>query len=373
MMICLKRIASAALTAVILLCFPILSGCKKTETEEESKKYDYNLSEYITLGNYKGLTVEKADTTVTEEQLDAEIASVITSNTKSADVTERGAVAGDTMTIDYVGTIDGIPFDGGTATGKSFQLSEDAAIDGIPFGTLLAGAKTGDTVQLKITLPEDYEKSAVLAGREASFDVTVKGLTEIVVPELTDDFVKTISDCTTVSEYKAYLTKQLEEQNLEDAKTVRLNELWQKILEASSIIKYPETELNAYIEEMTSYYEQYAAYYGYKLEEYLSQSYGIDMQTFNADCLSYAQNAVKEEMVLYSLARTEKIELSNEEYAEGLEKYAALYGYDSAQALEEQYGHETLFNSILWDKVMEFVSEQAVEVELYADTAEAAE
>ncbi len=372
---------SSALFIAIALTVLIFSGCADSkeavpagettsgaaeaeisETSLTANAYDkYDLTEYVTLGQYKTLTVSKQDPTVTEQQYNDFIAAKISENTSSVEVTDRAVENGDKLQIDYVGTMTGMDTpEGMSANDQELVIGSGSFIPGFEEG--LIGAVKGDVVTIDLTFPDPYPNNADLSGKPATFTVTVDAVYDVIVPEMNDDFVKTISDFNTVDEYKSSVMLDLYAENVKSTRAAMTGELWNKIIESATIIKYPETETQAYSTEMIDYYKQYAETNGYEsLEAMLTEMYGTTLEDFNKEAATYAQKTVAEEMVLYSLVKADNLYLTQEEYDADAAEYAVQYGFESVSALEEQYGKDVLVRSILWDKTLDYLLDGAVQ------------
>lgn len=330
-------------------------------TDLKANAYDnYNLAEYVTLGQYKAVTIAKQDLTVTDQQYNDFIAAKIQENTTNVEVTDRAVQNGDKVKINYVGKMTDIETpDGMTADDQEIVIGSGSFIPGFEEG--LIGAKKGDVVTLNINFPDPYTNNADLSGKPVTFTVTVNGIYNDVIPEMNDDFVKTISDFNTVDEYKSSVMLDLYAENEKTARTTQIGELWNKIIAGSVIIKYPETETTAYSTEMIDYYTNYASTNGYEsLETMLTTLYSTTLEDFNKEAVTYAQSTVAEEMILYSIVKADNLYLTQEEYEAGAATYATQYEFDTVTALEEYYGKDVLVRSILWDKTLDYLLEQAV-------------
>ena len=360
-----------ALTLAIALVFS-LSACSSSKVETSEKKYDYDLSEYVTVGEYKGIEVERVDPEkVTDEDVQTEITSTLESKI-TWDEVDREAQNGDKVNIDYEGKIDGETFDGGSAQGYDLTLGDGAFIEGFEEG--LVGAKKGETKELNLTFPDPYVNNEELSGKPVVFTVKVNSISEEKVPELNDDFVKSLNeDYKTVEEYEAAVRKDLEEQAEETAKQAMMSSAWTKVMDSSEVIKYPEKELAAKQEEMKEYYKQYAESYGMQWEDFISMT-GMTEEQFEEESKTYAEESVKEEMIMYTIARNENIAVTEKTYEEEAQKYVESLGYDSIEALEQAYDKDTIITSILWNEVFEFLLDNAkiVEPGTGADTEGAA-
>lgn len=386
-----KKILSLILAALLAASSFALASCaQKQQGGEEGETtaaegetagsgeiveyYDFDLTPYVTLGQYKGLEYTPGTTEITDDDVDAKIDSVIQSNITMVEVTDRPAQNGDTLNIDYVGRIGGIPFEGGTANGQSIVLGNNSYIPG--FGDGLLGTKAGDTVVLALTFPEDYH-NADYAGRDSEFTVTVNKIEIENVPEFTDEFVQSISEtCKTTEEYRAEVRAELQQTADDNEKELKLAALMDQVVENSEVIDYPQVELDRYIGQMNDYYNDYAEYYSMTLEDFCANYMGLTIDEYNEQCQDFAKDAVGRELVVYAIIHAENITLTDEEYAERVAQYAEDYGTD-VETFEASYDISMIRQSFLMDKAYELVADSAVIVEASAeteaDTAETAE
>jgi trigger factor len=337
------------------------TGVSSDTAAINSNKYEaYDLSEYVTLGQYKGVSVAKQDPTVTDQQYTDYIAKILSDNKSRVEVTDRAVQQGDTVQIDYIGTMTNIATpEGMTAKGQELVIGAGSFIPGFEDG--LVGAKKGDVVTVSVTFPDPYTSNETLSGQPATFSVTVNTIYKDVSPELNDDFVKSISEFVTVDEYKSSVMLKLYSDNVAANQSTQMGDLWKTVMDSSTILKYPDTETKAYQDEMIKYYTDYAANNGYEsLEAMLTAVYSTTLDAFNTQAVTYAQNTVAEEMVLYSIVNKENLYLTQEEYDTAAAEYMTKYNYKTVTELENYYGREVLIRSILWDKTLDYLLGQAV-------------
>ena len=323
----------------------------ETESETEIKVADlpeYDASEYVTLGEYKGLTVEVSPVEVTDEQVMDQIAS----ETKQT-LTEGTVESGDTVNIDYVGKMDGEEFDGGSAEGYDLEIGSCTFIDGFEDGII--GMQVGETKDLELKFPEEYH-SEDLAGKDVVFTVTVNSISR--VPELTDEVADSIVEGMTAEAYQESVRQDLEDQAKESQKTEAEQKLLQAVYDNATINGYPEENLQYTMKRATDYYEWLASMYGMSLDDYLT-NYGMTQDEFKEQLQPVAEEALGEEMTLLAIAKEENIEVSDQEYQDGLARYAETQGLDDPSKLEESYGENYIRNSLLQEKVLEFLYENA--------------
>ena len=343
---------------------------EESESETEFNVADlpaYDASEYVTLGEYKGLTVEVDPVEVTDEQVMDKIAS----ETKQT-LTEGTVEDGDTVNIDYVGKLDGEEFDGGSAEGYDLEIGSCTFIDGFEDGII--GMQVGETKDLELTFPEDYH-SEELAGKDVVFTVTVNSISR--VPELTDEVADSVVEGMTAEAYQESVRQDLEDSAKESQKSDAQQKLLQAVYNNATISGYPEENLQYTIKRATDYYEWLASMYGMSLDDYLT-NYGMTQDEFKEQIQPVAEEALGEEMTLLAIAKEENIEVSDEEYQDGLARYAETQGMDDPSKLEEAYGENYIRNSLLQEKVLNFLYENATieevkETEAESDSEEVSE
>ena len=310
----------AVLAAGISAAALILAGCSSEISND-----------YITIGQYKGVEVEKVEPEeVTDESVENKILGVQQEQAVVSDVTDRPAEEGDTATIDYVGKKDGVAFQGGTANDYPLTLGSNSFIDGFEDG--IVGHSIGETFDLNLTFPEDYG-NAELAGQEVVFTVTLKSLTKTELPELNDEFVKSVSEeSKTVEEYKKEVRKEMEEANKEAAEWEMKNALWNTIMENTSVSKYPKDRLKEISAGLREQCEQMAVQYDMEFEEFLGNM-NMDEESFDAQVSKMSKNTLKQELMIDLLIEQGKIKVSDEMVEKECEKVAKNYGYESADEL----------------------------------------
>lgn len=326
------------------------------ETEAKAERPDYKAADYVTLGEYKGLKVQ-IDLTASEDEIEEELNSAISQADVMEEITEGTVAEGDIVSIDYEGKLDGEAFDGGTAKDYDLEIGSGSFIDGFEDG--LIGVNVGDTVDLNLTFPENYF-SENLAGQEVVFTVTVHAIKRM--PELTDELVSTMTDgeYTTVDDYKASIRASLEEEKAGQRDAMIMSELFTQVAANTTINEYPEVMVDYGVQEMNDYYVDMAESFSMEFADFLSMYLGMTEEEFNEQVVLAVQQNLQQEMYLKAIAETEGIELTEEEYEAGCEKYAETYGMESAEELVENYGESVVRLSLLQEKVLEFLKESAV-------------
>lgn len=330
-----------------------------TPTEVPAVTDDY-AETVVTLGQYKGLTLYEVDSSVIAEELVEMMEGYAT-----LEVVDRAAAEGDTVNINYVGTKDGVAFEGGTYAydgGYDLELGSDSFIDGFEDG--LIGAVAGEVRELELTFPEDYY-STDLAGQAVVFTVTVNSVKETVVPELTDDFAKENLEFDTVAGYIAALYEVRNEESFYD-------QITEALMASSTVENYPsatiETEKQSLVDYYTSMAEYYGMYLGMDTEATLQYLFGFEsMEVLESYAEEYAFSVTKNMLILTEIAVQENLTISDEEYQYRALVYAYSYGYEDLESFEADYGEDTIFEAVTMDYIMDYIVSQSVIVEAEDD------
>ena len=337
-----------------------------TETTEKEIMYfnEINVDEYVTLGDYKGLEVVSNSTQISDEEVDSYIEYLISMSGTKEEVTDRDVVEdGDIANIDYEGKKDGVAFDGGTAEGYDLEIGSGSFIPGFEEG--LVGVKKGETVDIDLTFPENYPAED-LAGAEVVFTVTVNGIYKTVYPEFNDEFVVSleIENVATTDEYRAYMKSVMEESEKEYALQDMQAQLITLVTEGAQVEEAPEGLVNKFyninIENMT--YQ--ASMYGMDLESFVSAYYGMDNETFEAETVAAAEESAKQALVCLKIANDENLLVNDEELNTSIEESFAQYGYASADDFKAAVDLEEYRDSLLLNKVVDFLVENATITEV---------
>lgn len=334
---------------------------EETVTEEDVVTMDsverpnlenINFSDYIEVGDYSNLDLSVEKEEVSDDDITSYINNMLSSLAEYTDITDRGAQAGDKLTISYEGTIDGETFDGGSADNESFTLGDNYFLD--DFEKPIYGAKLGDIVDAEVTFPDDYDEA--VAGKTANFKIVIGAIQEAKYPELNEDTIKQLSStATTEEELRAEVKESLSyslESSYKDEAYSAVSEALQKI---SNVKGYPDDMYAYYKNVLYSYYSEYATIYGVSMADFLDQYCNMTVEEFDAQCEDYAKNACAQSLALYYVGEKEGIELSDTEYEDSLVEMASEYGYDSVDALKSEIegynGEYEMRENIYFDKV----------------------
>ena len=286
----------------------------------------------VKLGKYKGVQVTKVDTTVTDEEVDNAVEAERQKNARMVTVTDRAAANGDTAVIDYEGSVDGVPFEGGKAENHSLELCSHSFID--TFEDQIVGHNAGDEFDVNVTFPTEYH-AAELAGKPAVFKVKLHEIKVKELPELNDEFAQDVSEFDTLDEYKADVRKHLEVEKENEAKRTKEDEAIAKIIEKSEM-EIPEAMIETQCENMVNDFAQRIAQSGLTMEQYMQFS-GMTLDKVKEQVRPEAEMRIKSSLVLEQIAKDENIEISDEEVDAEIERMAAQYGME-ADKLKEYMG-----------------------------------
>jgi len=340
------------LTAMAVLAVSIvLFGCEASKGLETDE---------IKITQYKAVEVDEVQKPdeITDGDVDSYIQSELEMNASLKEITDRAVAQGDTVDIDYVGKIDGEEFDGGSATDYLLTIGSGVFIEG--FEDSVIGHNAGETYDWNGKFPDDYG-NADYAGKDVVFTITVNSITESEIPELSDDFVKTVSEeSKTVEEYKAEVKKLLEENAEKTAEDQLRSSVWQKVVENTEVLKYPEDEVKELCDETIEQYKEMAESMNVEYEEYLSQN-GVTAEDFEKQVEDMAKDHVKQVMTVQAIADKEKITLTDEEYEKQLEEMAKMYGYEGTDEIKDMAKEEDLKDIALYNLVVDWLVEHCVQ------------
>ena len=312
----------------------------------------------VTLGKYMGVTVTKIDTSVTEEEVEAELENQRNTNARTVTVTDRPVKEGDTAVIDFEGFVDGVAFDGGKAENHSLEIGSHSFID--TFEDQLVGKNAGDEVEVNVTFPEEYQ-AADLAGKPALFKVTIKKIEKKVLPEIDDELAQDVSDFDTLDEYKADIKAKLTEDKEKDAKSKKENDVVEKIIE-NATMDIADDMIAAQAERMLNEYAQNLQMQGLSFDMYMKYT-GMTVEQLLDQMKPQALKRIQARLVLEAVAVAEKFDVTDEELDAKCEEIGKMYGME-LDKVKETFGEEGL-NQIKEDikveKAADFVRDNAVE------------
>lgn len=314
----------------------------------------------VTLGDYKGVTVEKTIQSVTDEDVQNEIDNALANYPVEVD---RAAKEGDTVNIDYVGKIDGEEFDGGSDQGADLKLGSGKFIDGFEDG--LIGARKGETRTLNLTFPEDYTQD--LAGKAVEFTVTVNAVKE-PLSEPTDQWVAdNIEGYDNIADYKAGIRSEQEESNEQTAENQVRYAAWTQVIDNCTINEYPETLVEVGKKLYEQQVETYAKYAGMELDAYIESS-GLTQEEYQSNMEEYGKNVAAQALVCQAICDKEGFAIGDDDYQKALQDMLTEYGCTEDELIQT-YGQDNVEQSIMLNRVSNLILENANVTEVQADSS----
>jgi trigger factor len=356
------------ITALAMFTFTGCSTAGNTETDDDTSieftKSDgidndgfwENITalDYVELCDYEGILIPSDIHEVTEEAVQTEIDTILADYASDKQVTNRSVTDSDTVNIDYVGSIDGVEFEGGSTDGAGTEVTIGVTNYIDDFLEQLVGHSPGESFDIEVTFPEDYGNEN-LNGKDATFAITINYIVETILPDLTDEFVLNhlTSDYgwSTVAEMEADVKSGLQ-------KSATLTYVQEYIVENTDIISLPEELLEYQKKALLSYYQDYAEYYGMEIEEFLSTYVGVATTgELIQENLADMTEAASFYLVVQAIAEDTGISVSNEDVAAYFETHL---GSDDYSEYEEYYGMPYLKLVVLNQAVMDYLEDKAV-------------
>ena len=334
------------ISLVLVFCI-VFAGCGKNESEGK-----------ITIGEYKGFKITEFDTTVTEEDLNDAISQFLSDNKYKVDVTDRGAVMGDTVVVDFEGLVDGVAFEGGTATDYEISvLCSGGFIDG--FEEAIVGKKVGDSFSADLQFPEEYPNNPDLAGTPVTFNYTLKSIKQTIVPEYNDETVETYAGYATTAEYEEYLKEYLQTQKQTTGESNQADELWSQLFDACEVIEYPQDKIDEEVAEMKAYFEMYAEMFQMSYADFIATytSLGTEAEA-EQYMIEEAQIIIKGSLIIAEMVKELNLTYTQEEYDAFVNGYADANGM-TASEVTTSFPEEEIAEAVYYQKLIEVLHEYA--------------
>ena len=264
--------------------------------------------------------------------------------------------------------MDGEAFDGGSAEGTDVQLGSGTFIaatdDYAGFEEQIEGHKAGEEFDITVQFPDPYSRNTEMSGAVAEFHIVLNSVSEMVKPELTDEWVQENSDeSETVDEYREEVRSQLEENTEATVQSELESSVQSALLDKTEVKEYPQEEVDALVQQMTDYYTQLASMYGAELNEFLETYMQVTEEDFTAQLEESARQSVALDEAMKLIAEKQRLEPTDEEYKEKMSEYAEDTGTDDVDAYIEQVGEDTLKTAILREVVTDYLVDECIQVE----------
>ena len=323
----------------------------------------------VTLGEYKGVTVEKAETTVSAKEVNEKLAAELEKNARVVDV-DREIKKDDIANIDFVGSVDGVEFEGGKGEDYPLTIGSGTFIPG--FEDQLIGHKAGETVDVKVTFPENYGAKD-LAGKEALFVTTIKTVKEKQVPAADDEFASEVSEFDTLDEYKKDLKKTLKEEKEKAATTTNERNVIAKVVENASV-EIPAPMLEAQLDNMLYDYQTRLAQQGIPMDQYLKIT-GQTGEQIKDQMKESAEKNLKTSLVIEAIMEKENITVAEERVDEEFKKIAEQYKmeYDDLKKTVSEEQKESMKREIAFQETIDMLVAEANLVKAEKKSKKAAE
>ena len=312
----------------------------------------------VTLGEYKGLKVEKISNRVTQKEIDAKLEEEQKKNARTISVTDRAVADGDDIVLDFEGFVDGVAFEGGKGENYGLTIGSGQFIPG--FEEQLVGVELEKEVDVNVTFPAEYH-AAELAGKEAVFKCTVHEIKVKELPELDDDFAAEVSEFDTLDELKADIKAKIKEQKIAEGKRAQEDKAVETAV-ANATMEIPEAMLNTQVRQMYDDMAQRIQMQGLTMEQYFQFS-GLTEEAMLEEIKPNAMKRIQTRLVLEAIVKAENIEISEEKFEEEINKMAASYGMEASK-LKEYMGEnekEQMKKDMAVQEAVTFLVENAVE------------
>ena len=319
-------------------------------------------NDYIKISKYKGVEVPAVEgySEVTDEAVEKRIAEVMEGFAEYTEITDRAVQEGDTIFVDYTGKVEGEVLESESGTDYQIVVGNKSLYE--EFDEEVIGKNVGESIVTTKKFTKDYT-DAELAGKEMELTITVKRIFEKELPELTDEFVQTVSqESETVAEYRKEV-KTLMEEAVEEAVDAELLEtVWEAVVANSAIKEYPEEQLEAEIDELYAYYQKGAEVYEMEFDVFLDEVMGLTEEEFVASLQAAAETNVKNDLIVELICEKEKLSMTEEEMLEAQEALAKEMGYADVPAMLEDAGADAVEKYILRDMVKEWLVDNCIQV-----------
>ncbi len=349
----MRKFKFVILLTVSVLMIGMLSSCSGYVP------YDYDVSKYITLGEYKELSCDFIDIGVSDADLQVGINTKLKEHGYGSreEITSGSIILWDDVTIDMVGSVDGKNDDSLSLSGYKLEVGSATFLE--DFEQALIGQPIGEAFEFDVAFPIDYIKVAY-AGKNVHYKVTVTSVSRMVYPELDDKIVADISDAVTVDEFLSELRTELEEESIRQADLDRESSLWQQVVDNATVVEYPKDAVEYLTQKLRTQFEDAAAKDSLTLKEYLNEN-SLTIDELNGYITARVESICKDEMVMYAIARQEGIEVSKDEIEQLAESYLDTYGYKSIKELYKNHSKDLIEQTLLYQKVKDFILANAVE------------
>ena len=310
------------------------------------------------LGEYKGVQVEKPVIEVLDAEIEAEITKEREANARTITVDDRAVMDGDMIILDYAGSVDGVPFEGGTATNQELTIGSKRFIPG--FEEQLIGAAIDEEREIQVTFPEEYHAKD-LAGKEAVFKCLIHEIKVKELPEVDDEFAQEVSEFDTLDAYKEDIKEKLFKDKEAEAKRAKEDAVIQKIIEGASM-EIPDAMIDFQTEQMLEEFGQRIQMQGMSIEQYF-QITGMTEENYKEQVKPRAKQNIESRLVLEAVAKAENLEATDEDLEAEMVRMADMYKMelDKVKEMMGDFQKDEIKKDIVLQKAIDLVTQAAVE------------
>ncbi len=362
-----KNLKKLSLVFLVATSLVLTTGCGKKGEKLASNMVD-KYSAYCTLGEYKGVEYNEMKTEITDADVQYQVDMLLDAYATSEEVTTGVANDGDTVNIDFVGTLDGVEFDGGSYAGWELELGSGQMIPG--FEEQIVGHSVGERFDINVTFPENYGEAS-LAGQEAVFTITINSKVEKTYPEYNDAFVAANTDYDTVAAYEEYILTTLTENAASTDEDYNKTAVVTAVINASTVNEYPQKEMQQLIDDTVAQVESEAISYNYSLNDFVVAYYGFESSdAFKQEVSNLVKDFFTEKIVMCAIAKAENITVNDKEIADFKAEMMESMGITDEKVFAETYTDEDVAYYALSEKVVDFLVENATPVQATATDAQ---
>lgn len=339
-----KKLSSAA---VVMAAVMGLTACNT----EIKVSFDCNAGDYVTLGQYRGIEVDVASSSIINGLVESRIQNDLEDVTEYSEVT-REAQDNDQLTLQFTGTIGGSTVEGFSSNSYTLVLGKDTfAIPG--FTDELYGMKKGDTKVITLTVPEGIADAEDYANKRIVYEITMMNVEQPIVPMITDAYAKEYFGHESLEAYKQAVIEEIQETIDENVSRAKQQAVLEKLQSNATVNGYPEDILNTRKEELKNSINFYSLMYGMNEDEYCRDRYGISFD-------EYVKRSVAQELILQLIVEKEELKVTEYEYKDDLDAFAQDNGYSDEQKFVETFGRDKIVRNMLIQKAVDIVMDSAV-------------
>lgn len=349
-------IATAVLASICMLggCATSKSGKKAAEATTETAQVqitpvDLNASEYVKLGQYKGLTIKGASTKVTNQDVEDKVSELAQDYIEYKEITKRDTVQKDDyLNVDYTTTVDGKKSDDYSDSNLDIHLGDGSlnVDEDVDVDDKLIGAKVGDTVEVEFAFPEDYDDTS-MAGKKCVMEISINMIEKEVIPEVNDAFIKKNTEYKTLKQYKKQVRDELISEKKSEAEQTNQETLWNKIMDNATQLKdFSDADIKQELKNIKAENKEMAEYFGMSVSDFIQQYYEMSLE-------DYAKENLKKQCVQDLILKENKVEVTDADIEKEIKYYIDELGYENKKAVLEAIPEEEIRSELEFTKLMD--------------------